>query len=103
MCKQLTRLMTAFVIGLCCLAFSSSAVAAGGDSALPDSVQQLMNKTALAEPTLQHIFDSLGYNINVATDETGIETFCTSPGQNLATIIIEVAGSSASARSGWYR
>ena len=103
MCKQLTRLMTAFVIGLWCLAFSSSAVAAGGDSALPDSVQQLMNKTALTEPSLQHIFDSLGYDIDVATEETGIETFCTSPGQNLATIIIEVAGSSASARSGWYR
>ncbi|MGB5108033.1 MAG: FlgD immunoglobulin-like domain containing protein [Candidatus Zixiibacteriota bacterium] len=104
MSKQLTKLLTLCVIGLCCLAFSSPAVAAGGDSALPDSVRQLMNKTALTgEPSLQHIFDSLGYNINVATDETGIETFCTSPGQNLATIVIEVAGSAASARSGWYR
>ncbi|MBK7093279.1 MAG: T9SS type A sorting domain-containing protein [bacterium] len=103
MSKQLTKLMMLVIIGMCCLTITPSVFAAGGNPDLPDSVMALMNKTALTgEPSLQYIFDSLGYDINVATDETGMETFCTTPGQNLATIVIEVAGSAATARSGWY-
>ncbi len=62
----------------------------------------LSTKRGSGEPTLQEIFDDLGYDIDADADELGIETFCALPGQNLATIIIEVAGSSTTANSGWY-
>jgi hypothetical protein len=58
---------------------------------------------AAAERSLQQLLDSLGYNIDVAHDELGIETFCSPDGFNTATMILEVAGSAVSARSGYYQ
>ncbi len=75
---------------------STSVFAAGN---LPDS---LTTKLALNESNLQTLLDDLGYDIDVDEDELGTEVFCALPGQNLATIILEVAGSASSASSGWY-
>ncbi|MBU0982467.1 MAG: DUF4114 domain-containing protein, partial [candidate division Zixibacteria bacterium] len=59
-------------------------------------------KTPAAEHPLQYYFDSLGYDIDVANDELGLETFCGLPGLNAATMVIEVAGSAVYAVSGYY-
>ena len=61
--------------------------------------------TTAASPTehsLQFLLDSLGYDIDVANDELGTEVFCGIPGVNMATMVIEVAGSSVYATSGYY-
>lgn len=66
-----------------------------------DSVQTAASK-GQAEPSLQYLLDSLGYSIDVANDETGEEVFCGHPGLNMATMVIEVAGSAVYATSGYY-
>ena len=55
------------------------------------------------ERSLQFLLDSLGYDIDVANDELGLEVFCGLPGVNSATMVIEVAGSSVYATSGYYK
>ena len=58
--------------------------------------------TTPTEPTLQEILDSLGYSINVATDETGLQTFPVTPGATyLARVLARYAGSSNNP-FGWY-
>ncbi|MCP4673639.1 MAG: hypothetical protein GY857_20315, partial [Desulfobacula sp.] len=98
--KKHTLLKT-MLIFICFLLLTSMASA----NSVVDSVKSIIENPQNgidAEKTLQDVFDSLGYGINVATDETGIETFCALPGQNIATIIVEYAGSAVSAKSGWY-
>lgn len=81
------------------LIFLSPQVQAGpGDGMYADSLISL----APGEPTLQQLLDSLGYNIDVATDELGWQSFCSVPGSNVAMILVEVAASATSASSGWY-
>ena len=79
--------------------FSESNAALSGKEPWADS---LMSLTTTAEHDLQFYLDSLGYNINVATDELGLDVFCGIDGQNMATMVIEVAGSAVLATSGYY-
>lgn len=79
--------------------FSESNAALSGKEPWADS---LMSMTAAAEPNLQYLLDSLGYNINVATDELGLDVFCGIDGLNTATMVIEIAGSAVLATSGYY-
>jgi len=89
------KLLLSALFGILLL-LPTSVFAAGN---LPDS---LTSKLALNEEGLQELLDDLGYDIDVDEDELGTEVFCALPGQNLATIILEVAGSASSASSGWY-
>jgi hypothetical protein len=99
--QKLAVCMTGWVILACCF-FSASGFAAGEPWA--DSVQTILNadKSTQTEPSLQFLLDSLGYNIDVANDELGIEVFCGVPGLNTATMTIEVAGSAVLSTSGYY-
>ena len=54
------------------------------------------------EPSLQQIFDSLGYDIDVASDELGLEVFCARPGVNTVHLVVEYARSAHRAESGYY-
>lgn len=94
--KNLSLVIILFVASIVFL--SPPTHAQKGDGALLDSLLSL----APNEPSLQELLDSLGYNINVATDELGWESFCAVPGTNVAMILEEVAGSATSANSGWY-
>jgi len=76
-------LLLLLVLGL--LLILTSVTSAADDEWWLDS---LSTKLGSGEPSLQEIFDDLGYNINADEDELGFETFCALPGQNLATIII---------------
>jgi hypothetical protein len=62
----------------------------------------LSRASTSGESTLQQILDSLGYNINVATDETGRELFCGTGGTSTASIVCEYVGSAVFAMSGYY-
>ncbi len=74
----------------------------GFDPAFIDSLQNEMAQQS--ESSLQQLLDSLGYSINVATDELSWETFCVVlDSVNWATIIIEAAQSASYATSGYYR
>ncbi|MCX6831780.1 MAG: hypothetical protein NT028_06525, partial [candidate division Zixibacteria bacterium] len=101
--KRLTALFAVTLLaGLCFLSFAPSTLAAGGDK-YPWADSIAAKALDANELSLQQIFNDLGYGyINVATQETGIETWCVLPGQNLATMVIEVAGSATTAKSGWY-
>ncbi len=66
----------------------------------PDSLSTAA--LGIDEGTLQDLLDDLGYNIDVANDELGLEVFCAPDGFNTATMVLEVAGSAASANSGYY-
>jgi len=79
--------------------FSESNAALTGKEPWADS---LMSMTTAAEPDLQYFLDSLGYDIDVATDELGWDVFCGIDGENTATMVIEVAGSAVLATSGYY-
>jgi hypothetical protein len=88
-----------FLLIIAMLFFLSPKTKAGlGDDILADSLISL----APGEPTLQQLLDSLGYNIDVANDELGWESFCSAPGSNVSMILVEVAASATSAASGWY-
>ncbi|MCK4657169.1 MAG: DUF4114 domain-containing protein, partial [candidate division Zixibacteria bacterium] len=76
----------------------TSALAGEGDQALMDSLLS----AAGTEPTLQEIFDSLGYDIDVVNDELGWEQFCASGEGNVATLLDEISSSYYSASAGWY-
>jgi Secretion system C-terminal sorting domain/Bacterial Ig domain len=79
------------------LIFASPGLAGDGPI-VGDSLLSL----APGEPTLQEIFDSLGYTIDVDLDEVGWETFCSAPGTSVAMILVRISESSLSANSGWY-
>jgi len=51
---------------------------------------------------LQYYLDSLGYDIDVANDESGLETFDIQPGLYSATLLLEVSSSASSAHCGIY-
>ncbi|MBD3403432.1 DUF4114 domain-containing protein, partial [candidate division GN15 bacterium] len=67
-----------------------------------DSLNTTQYTKGAQEESLQALLDSLGYNIDVANDELGLELLCGQPGANSATMILEVAGSAVYATSGYY-
>jgi len=111
----LARLL--FAVAAICLLLMSSGMAAGSSGGSISTTQtgssgfgeqypwtdSLTSMTgAAAEHPLQYYLDSLGYNIDVANDELGLEVFCAMDGLNTATMVIEVAGSAVWATSGYY-
>jgi hypothetical protein len=54
------------------------------------------------EPSLQHLLDSLGYDIDVVTDLLPTEVWVTIAGQYKEVMIAELAGYASQTISGWY-
>ncbi len=80
------------------LVSGSAALAGGGDQALLDSLLS----TAAGEPTLQEIFDSLGYDIDVAADELGLTEIAASGGGNVAVLLQKLSSSYGSSVAGFH-
>ncbi|MBU1320409.1 MAG: T9SS type A sorting domain-containing protein [candidate division Zixibacteria bacterium] len=76
----------------------SSALAGAGDQAIIDSLLS----TVGSELSLQEIFDSLGYGIDVVNDELGLTEFCAPSEGNVAVLMEELSTSFGSAYAGWY-
>jgi hypothetical protein len=55
-----------------------------------------------AEPTLQHLLDSLGYDIDVVNDLLPTEVWATIAGQYSEVVLAEFAGLASQTSSGWY-
>ena len=55
-----------------------------------------------AEPSLQHLLDSLGYNIDVVNDLLPTQVWITIAGQYSEVMLAEVAGYASQTSSGWY-
>lgn len=91
---MLVKILLAFLI----LSSWTAAMAGDGDQAMRDSLLTLAD----TEQTLQDIFDSLGYDIDVVNDELGWEEFCAPSGLNMAVLIQELSTSYYSASAGWY-
>ncbi|MBD3381261.1 MAG: T9SS type A sorting domain-containing protein [candidate division Zixibacteria bacterium] len=98
MCRKCSFLTLFFLPLACLLLLAPSTMAGPGDLDIRDSLISL----APGEPTLQEILDSLGYTINVATDELGWESFPAVNGTNVSMVLEKVSGSFSSAVSGWY-
>jgi hypothetical protein len=86
---------TALLLALLIALPGVTSYAGGGDDVWSDSLLSLA-----AEPSLQAILDSLGYDINVQTDELGWTEFCAPTGTNVATLLAKMSSSYASAYSG---
>jgi hypothetical protein len=54
------------------------------------------------EPSLQHLLDSLGYDINVATDLLPTEVWVAIAGEYKEVMLAELAGYASQTISGWY-
>ncbi|MCB2231579.1 T9SS type A sorting domain-containing protein [bacterium] len=89
-------------MGLALLSLFVFSTAAQADEWWADSLATQRLAKAPAEASLQYLLDSLGYDIDVANDELGIEVLCGQPGDDTATMILEVAGSAVYATSGYY-
>src|SRR2546423_810758 len=76
--------------------------ARAGFGAILAALLLLPHSATAQEPSLQAIFDSMfgSGEINVATDETGTETF--TPGVKNSQILVEFAGNAGSNSFGWY-
>jgi hypothetical protein len=55
-----------------------------------------------SEPSLQHLLDSLGYNIDVVNDLLPTEVWVTIAGQYKEVMLAELAGWASQTSSGWY-
>ena len=67
----------------------------------PEFWDSLMNGKG-GEPSLQHLLDSLGYDINVVTDLLPTEVWVTVAGQYREVMLAELAGYASQTSSGWY-
>jgi len=67
----------------------------------PEFWDSLMNGKG-GEPSLQHLLDSLGYDINVATDLLPTEVWVAIAGQYKEVMLAEFAGYASQTSSGWY-
>jgi hypothetical protein len=75
----------------------------GSNSAeISPEMQDSLMSGKYAEPTLQHILDSLGYNIDVVNDRLPTEVWVTLAGQYSEVMLAEVAEYSGQTASGWY-
>lgn len=83
----------------CLAALPSFALAAGGDHPWSDS---LAAKTALAGPSLQEVLSTLGYSINVATDEVNATVFKPQASATSAEVTLKYRGSASLSNFGWY-
>jgi hypothetical protein len=73
---------------------------AAGTFAWSDSIR--VQALGSDETSLQDVLNSLGYSIDVNTDETGLSTFTTPPGYNLVDVKLISSGSSYTSPLGWY-
>ncbi|MBK7090831.1 MAG: T9SS type A sorting domain-containing protein [bacterium] len=87
------------ILVLCLALFGSKSYAAGGDHPWSDSLRA---KTALDGPSLQELLSTLGYSINVATDEMNASVFLPQLYANQAEITIKHRGSASISQVGWY-
>ena len=67
----------------------------------PEVWDSLMSSKA-AEPTLQHLLDSLGYDIDVVNDLLPTQVWVTIAGQYSEVMLAEFAGFASQTSSGWY-
>lgn len=65
-------------------------------------VDSLLNAATSENPSLQYYLDSLGYNIDVANDELGWESFPADSGVMTARLVLEVGNSATSAYFGYF-
>ncbi len=87
------------ILVLCLALFGSKSYAAGGEYPWSDSLRA---KTALDGPTLQELLSTLGYSINVATDDIGASVFKPQMFATQAEITIKHRGSASNSQVGWY-
>lgn len=88
------------ILVLCLAALPTFAHAAGGAYPWSDS---LSAKLSLSGPSLQDVLTTLGYSINVATDELPNQTvFKPGPAFTLAELRVKYRGSSSLSDFGWY-
>ncbi len=87
------------ILVLCLALFGSKSYAAGGEYPWSDSLRA---KTALDGPTLQELLSTLGYSINVATDDIGVSVFKPQMYATQAEITIMHRGSASNSQVGWY-
>jgi hypothetical protein len=101
------RLPLFFILSVLLLSFAWSTAYAddgpGSDNAeMSPELQDSLMSGKYAEPTLQHILDSLGYDIDVVADRLPIQVWVTLAGQYSEVMLAEVAEYSDQTASGWY-
>jgi hypothetical protein len=87
-------------LALCWIALVVPSYAAGGNYPWADSVQ---TEALNSGPSLQEILVSLGYSVNVATDEVGLTVFAPPSGGTNGEAILRYRSSSSTAVFGSYR
>jgi hypothetical protein len=87
------------IVVLCLALFGSKSYGAGGGHPWSDSLRA---KTALDGPSLQAIISTLGYSINVATDEVGASAFKPQLHATQAELTLKYKNSASNSEIGWY-